>query len=88
MRYVKSLKSAAIALLLSACSTPVQNTPIIEQQSLLQSCSTDTPMPSDTTGKALMQALIDYQSIYNDCAQRNDALIQTIKGLRNYDKKV
>ena len=35
-----------------------------------------------------MQALIEYQSLYNECASRNDALIQTIKGLREYDKKV
>ncbi|MDR7342115.1 hypothetical protein J2X14_000503 [Pantoea alhagi] len=91
MHYViRSLKAALIgvALLLTACSNPVQVAPVIEQQALLQPCSTDTPIPTDTTGKALMQALIEYQSLYNECASRNDALIQTIKGIREYDKKV
>lgn len=91
MRYaIRSLKAVliAVALLLTACSNPVQVAPVIEQQALLQPCSTDTPIPTDTTGKALMQALIEYQSLYNECASRNDALIQTIKGIREYDKKV
>ncbi|MHB4774352.1 Rz1-like lysis system protein LysC [Klebsiella pneumoniae] len=91
MHYVtRSLKAALIgvALLLTACSTPVQVAPVIEQQSLLQPCSNDTPIPTDTSGKALMQALIEYQGIYSECATRNDALIKTIKGLRQYDKKV
>lgn len=91
MHYVtRSLKAALIgvALLLTACSTPVQVTPVIEQQSLLQPCSNDTPIPTDTSGKALMQALIEYQRIYSECATRNDVLIQTIKGIREHDKKV
>lgn len=87
---IRSLKAVliAVALLLSACSTPVQIVPVLEQQALLQPCSTDTPIPTDTTGKALMQALIEYQGIYSECATRNDALIKTIKGLRQYDNKV
>lgn len=91
MRYAKkSIKSALLALVLfvSACSTPVQTTPIVEQQSMMISCTQDTPIPEDKTGKALMKALIGYQKIYNECASRNDALIRLIKGLRDYDKKV
>lgn len=91
MHYViRSLKAALIgvALLLTACSTPVQIAPVIEQESMLQPCTQETPIPTDTTGKALMQALIEYQGIYSECATRNDALIKTIKGLRQYDKKV
>lgn len=87
---IRSLKAALIgvSLLLTACSNPVQVAPLIEQQALLQPCSTDTPIPTDTTGKALIQALVEYQSLNNECASRNDALIQTIKGLREYDKKI
>ena len=87
---IRSLKAALIgvSLLLTACSNPVQVAPVIEQQALLQPCSTDTPIHTDTSGKALMQAFIEYQGIYSKCATRNDALIKTIKGLRQYDKKV
>jgi len=67
-------------------------TPIIEQQSLLQKCPTDTPIPTNFVldeqgnkvynGQELYRVLRDWQVIYNDCAANHDALVDTILKLQ------
>lgn len=96
MRKIKLIFIAifmAFVLLLTACSTPVQNKPIIEQQSLLQKCPTDTPIPTNFVlddkgnkvynGQEVFRVLREWQSIYNDCAAEHDALVDTVLKLNS-----
>lgn len=84
----------AFAFAISGCSTvPVKNTPIIEQQSLLQLCSTDTPIPTNFVinekgekvynGKELYTVLRDWQTYYNQCAAMHNQLVRTILELQD-----
>lgn len=67
--------------------------PMIEQEILLQPCTTDTPLPVkksvDSTGqvgydgKEILSVLIAWQNTYNDCATKMDSLIVTIRKLQN-----
>ncbi|AQW88685.1 hypothetical protein FDH34_gp160 [Serratia phage BF] len=96
MRKIKLFLMVLVLLmtvLLSACSTiPVQTKPIIEQQSLLKKCTTDTPLPTQFvldekgqpvyTGQELYKTLRDWQTVYNDCASTHNKLVDTINGLQ------
>lgn len=87
MKYVIRLASAILlAIVLSGCSTPVRTTPVIEQETLLQRCPQETPIPSGHDGKALLEALMAFQQQYTECATRNDELINTITILKNTTK--
>ena len=94
MKKVKMFFAAvliSLTFMISGCSTTVQNRPIIEQQSLLQLCGTDTPIPTNFvindkgeqvyTGKELYTVLRDWQTYYNQCAAMHNQLVQTIIGL-------
>jgi len=88
MHYVlKKIKYIIIGLaliILSGCSSiPVKSSPIITQEVLLERCSTDTPIPLGKDGKALIEALVAFQKVYNECAVRHDKLIDTIEVLKN-----
>lgn len=97
---MKKIKMFFIAVILaftfaiSGCSTiPVKNTPIIEQQSLLQLCGTDTPLPVNFVlndkgekvynGTELYTVLRDWQTYYNQCAAMHNQLVRTILDLEN-----
>jgi len=82
----------AVSFAITGCSTvPVHNSPIIEQQSLLQKCSTDTPLPTNFVlndkgeqvydGKELYSVLRDWQTFYNNCAGLHNKLVDTINGV-------
>lgn len=82
----------AVSFAITGCSTvPVNNKPIIEQTTLLQLCSTDTPIPVNFTlnengekvydGKELYTVLRDWQTFYNKCAGMHNKLVETITGL-------
>lgn len=87
MRYVTKIVAVlAIVISLAGCGTPVRTEPVIQQEILLTQCSKDTPIPEGTTGKDLMETLIKYQTMYNECASTHDALINTIRELRNVKK--
>lgn len=104
MNKIKMIVGEAIcivSLALSGCSTiPVNNSPIIEQQSLLQKCSTDTPLPTNFVlndkgekvydGKELYRVLRDWQTYYNNCSSLHNNLVETIielQSMRHIDKK-
>lgn len=82
-----------ITFAISGCSTPVQNAPIIEQQSLLQKCTTDTPLPTNFVldengekvynGQELYRVLRDWQTVYNICAANHNKLVDTLNDLQN-----
>ncbi|SOK58432.1 hypothetical protein [Yersinia phage fHe-Yen9-04] len=83
-----------LMLMITGCSTvPIQNKPIIEQQSLLQKCTTDTPIPTNFVldsngnqvynGKEVFRVLREWQTVYNDCAAQHDALVDTILKLNS-----
>lgn len=70
--------------------------PIIQQEVLLQTCTTDTPIPQkkkvDSTGQVgydgteILSVLIAWQRTYDTCATQLDALVNTIRKLQ--DKNV
>ncbi len=97
---MKRIKMFFVAILIaftfaiSGCSTvPVKNEPIIEQQSLLQLCGTDTPIPTNFVindkgekvynGKELYTVLRDWQTYYNQCAAMHNQLVRTILDLQS-----
>mgnify|MGYP001032387871 CR=1 FL=1 len=78
--------SVLIALSVGCSTTPIRTTPIIEQEALLQRCPQETPIPTGTDGKSLLDALIAFQVQYTQCATRHDELINTITILKNTKK--
>lgn len=84
---IKVVNVLVLIIALSGCSTvPVKTSPIIEQEALLQRCPQDTPIPTGTDGKALMDALLAFQGQYTACATMHDELINTITILKNTKK--
>lgn len=100
---MKKIKIFFVAILIaftfaiSGCSTvPVKNTPIIEQQSLLQFCGTDTPIPTNFVinekgekvynGKELYTVLRDWQTYYNICSSMHNQLVRTILELQKMNE--
>lgn len=87
---------ALCAIMLSACSNTVQNKPIIEQQNLLQKCTSDTPIPTQFVldeqgekvynGKELFRVLVEWQSVYNECAVTHNTLVDTINKITDLKK--
>lgn len=78
-------------LLLSGC-TQVTPEPIIEQESLLQKCSADTPIPTEFvldengdkmySGAEVYKVLLKWHFFYNTCAVMHDKLVDTIVDLQ------
>ena len=76
----------------------VQSAPMIEQEILLERCEEDTPLPKKIMvdrngfkgydGAEILAVLAQWDSMYNDCALKHDALIKTIRDLQNQDIKV
>lgn len=91
-----SLIVALCVIMLSACSNTVENRPIIEQQNLLQKCTSDTPIPTQFVldsegkrvynGKELFRVLMEWQSVYNECAVTHNTLVDTINDLSHRTK--
>lgn len=85
-----------IMIILSSCSVEVQNKPIIEQQNLLQKCTSDTPLPENFvlddggkkvyTGQEMYRVLREWQSVYNNCAVVHNELVDTIDKLTELKK--
>lgn len=85
---IKTVIICLCIILLSACAQKQEYRPIIEQQSLLQKCTFDTPIPSNFVldkdgkkvydGKEFMKVLADWQTVYNECATLHDSLVDTI----------
>lgn len=90
----------ALAFLMVGCSNkvPVQIEHPIQQEILLQRCTEDTPIPLkktvDTTGQAgydgteVFRVLRDWQSVYDDCATKMDALITVLRKVQDPNLKV
>lgn len=86
----------ACVILLSGCADKAYvniDTPIIEKDSkFLERCTADTPLPENPyidkdgkrlyNGKSNMDAFEKWQLVYDDCALKNDALIQLILDLQ------
>lgn len=85
-----------LVILLSACAGKVENRPIIEQENLLVKCTADTPVPTNFildkdgkkvyTGKELFRVLIEWQTVYNNCAVVHNSLVDTINDLSKIKK--
>lgn len=89
----KILIVIALVLTITGCNTiPVQTQPIIVQENLLSTCTDDTPLPTISTvdstgqnvynGKEIMRVLVLWQSVYNDCANKHNSLVKTIRDLQ------
>lgn len=93
MKYVISF--LVTFLFISGCSNkvPVQAKPIITQEILLERCEEDTPIPMKIvvdknnnrgySGDEILEVLTRWDEIYNDCALKHDALINTIRKLQD-----
>lgn len=64
---------------LTACaSSPVQSTRPQVPASLLQPCPSLTP-PTEGTGAALLRTMVEWASLYRECADRHAALAEATK---------
>lgn len=69
---------------LAGCSQhQVPNDTRYIQESTLQECTGDTPIPQGTTGADVLQTLNDWQTIYNQCRAGKHALIQAVRNDNN-----
>ncbi|EOR9074254.1 hypothetical protein FOI42_RS03975 [Escherichia coli] len=87
-------------MLITGCSNkvPVQASPIITQEILLERCEEDTPIPKKIVvdshgnrgyaGDEILNVLTRWDSMYNECALRYDALIDTIRKLQDQNIRV
>lgn len=91
MKYILIL---SCALLFAGCAQKVELPAdrVVKQEILLERCSFDTPLPeqivvdkhgnSGYSGKEVLDVLRKWDSIYNDCALKHDALIDLIRKLQ------
>ncbi|HDS8977257.1 TPA: hypothetical protein QHR34_004100 [Raoultella ornithinolytica] len=70
-----------IVLFLSACS--VKNDPGYIQESLLQQCTIETPIPDSGSGEDVYKALNEWQEVYNECRASKTALIEAVRGSKD-----
>lgn len=87
-------------MLISGCAEQikVRPAPLIKQEILLERCDDNTPLPTKIIvdkngnkgygGAEVLNVLTRWDSIYNDCALKHDALIKTIRDLQGKDIKV
>ena len=74
------MKWIILVLVLFLSAWTVKNDPSFIQESLLQECSSDTPIPEDGSGEAAYNTLNDWQTIYNECRAGKHALIKAVNG--------
>lgn len=70
-------------------SVPVQVNQKVQQEVLLERCTEDTPLPTQKTvdkdgnvgydGKEVFRVLRDWQTVYDDCSTKLDALIAYLR---------
>lgn len=82
-----------ISLWLTVACTVIKPQPIIKQESLLEYCSSDTPLPTNFTldkdgnkvydGEEIYNTMISWHFMYNECAIRHDKLVDAIRDLQN-----
>ncbi len=95
------MKKFLISIIILSCSVlvgcsdkaVVNAKPIVQQEVLLQTCTTDTPIPKkksvDSTGqvgydgKEILSVLIAWQNTYDSCATKLDALVTAIRKLQD-----
>lgn len=87
-------------LFITGCAEEIKYKPkpIVEQEILLERCDENTPLPTKIMvdkngfkgydGAEILAVLAKWDSIYNECALKHDALIKTIRDLQNQDIKV
>ena len=70
----------ALILILSSCSINNQpNSKKFYQQNTLTKCNESLPRIENNSSLAIQNALIEFRSIYIDCALRHNALVETIE---------
>lgn len=79
---MKNLFIAVLIVLCVGCSSKPNNTTYI-QESLLTECTSDTPIPKGLTGADVLEALTDWQTLYNQCRYSKKALIQAVRNDHN-----
>lgn len=82
-------------LVLTGCSktVPIQVKPMIVQESLLEVCTADTPLPKNFVldpkgekqynGKEVLNLLVEWQRVYDECASSKDALVGAIRDVQS-----
>ena len=71
------LITLCFCLLVVGCGT---KKPLIEQQNLLVKCQS-LPNLEGTTGKAVLNTMTIWGSMYSECSERHDALVDAVNNL-------
>lgn len=70
----------ALILILSSCSiNNQQSSKKFYQQNTLTKCNESLPRIENNSSLAIQNALIEFRSIYIDCALRHNTLVETIE---------
>lgn len=78
------LIAIALVVILSSCSTNKQQiTSKFYQQNTLTKCVEILPKIENNTAAAIQNALIEWRSIYIDCALRHNILVETINEVQH-----
>lgn len=64
----------SVLLLCSSCSNYTSF-----DSSLLKECTSDTPIPENGTGKAVLNTLIAWDKLYFECRERHNELVKAIR---------
>ncbi|MDM2738374.1 hypothetical protein OGY35_23770 [Citrobacter sp. Ct235] len=64
-----------LILLLCGCA----DKPIIVQETLLQECTKNTPLPEDGSGKSSLNTLIEWDKLYERCRILHHNLIEAVR---------
>lgn len=76
----KFIIALILAITLSGCvNNPVPNDTRYIQENTLVECSDDTPIPKGLTGADALEALSEWQKIYNLCRKTHHALIEAVR---------
>lgn len=77
----------------STVKVPVQTNHNVTQEILLQKCTADTPIPVNSfvdkdgvttyNGREVLRILIQWQTVYDECASTHDALVDTIRKIKD-----
>lgn len=78
------LIAIALVVILSSCSTNKQQiTSKFYQQNTLTKCIEILPKIENNSAAAIQNALIEWRSIYIDCALRHNTLVETINEVQH-----
>lgn len=77
-----------MSLILAGCSTEQVNvSESYIQENVLTECSTDTPLPLSTKGQDVYVALVEWQTVYNQCRITHHNLIEAVRQIQEQEQE-